>query len=277
MDITRIVTLLAITLFFAQTAAYAEPVVCTGPKKLFSKEGFADHLLPESQDQISENTKLTRQNTRGLFNISLEDTYTSTSSPANTEWAFGSAADFQTLTFNVWEQWHGKNPPSTVGENAVIHVIDEDLYLDINFLSWAQRGSGGGGFSYIRSTCNSILLDIKANNSDALVTLSPAEVLNLTVSIDPSDRLGESADWWLLAATQSGIFYYDLSSNTWQPGITPTFQGALFSIPEFTISTRSGLPGGPYTFYFGFDDVVNGILDLPNILFDSVMVETSSS
>ncbi len=275
MIIAKTVFPLAIALVLTQTAAQAEPTICTGPKKLFSKESFADQRLPEKQDQITESSKLTRQNTRGLFNISSEDTYSSASSPANTTWSFGSASDFETLTFKVWERWHSNNPPSTVGKNAVIHIIDEDLYLDISFLSWTQ-GNGGGGFSYTRSTCNSILLDIKANSSDAQITLSPTEMLNLTISIDPSDRLGEPADWWLLAATQSGMFYFDLSSNTWQPGITTTFQGELFNLSPFTISTQSGLPGGSYTFYFGFDDVVNGTLDLPNTLFDSVDVETPS-
>ncbi len=275
MIIAKTVFPLAIALVLTQTAAQAEPTVCTGPKKLFSKENFADRLLPENQDQITESTKLTRQDTRGLFNISSESTYSSTSSPANTMWTFGSASDFETLTFKVWERWHNNNPPSTVGRNAVIHILDEDFYLDVNFLSWAQ-GNEGGGFSYIRSTCNNILLDIKANDSDTQITLSPNETLNLTVSIDPSDRLGQSADWWILAATQSGMFYYNLSSDSWQPGITATFQGNLFNISEFNISTQSGLPGGSYTFYFGFDDVLNGSLDLPNTLFDSVDVETPS-
>lgn len=272
----KIASLLALALILTYTTVHAEPAVCTGPKKLFEKTNFADHNLSENQDQITGNTKLTRQQTRGLYNINSENIYSSTTSPANTRWAFGTAADFQSLDFKIWEQWHAKNPPDTVGKNAVIHIVDEDLYLDVNFLTWAQGSGSGGGFSYIRATCNNILLDIKANNSDAQITLSPAEALTLTISINPGDRLGKSADWWLLAATQSGMFYYDLNSNTWQPGITATFQGNLFNISEFNISTQSGLPGGAYTFYFGFDDVVNGTLDLPNTLFDSVDVANNS-
>lgn len=37
-----------------------------------------------------------------------------------------------------------------VGKSAVLHLIPNDIYLDIKFLSWGQ--AGGGGFSYQRST-----------------------------------------------------------------------------------------------------------------------------
>ena len=42
------------------------------------------------------------------------------------------------------------------GVDAVVHLITEDIYIDIRFLSWTtgngQGGTGGGGFSYMRST-----------------------------------------------------------------------------------------------------------------------------
>jgi hypothetical protein len=41
-------------------------------------------------------------------------------------------------------------PPSTVGINAVLHLIPDDIYLSVRF-TLTSTGSGGG-FSYIRST-----------------------------------------------------------------------------------------------------------------------------
>jgi hypothetical protein len=48
---------------------------------------------------------------------------------------------------------------TAIGRNAVrfgpgvVHLISDDIYLDINFTSWTQGGDvNGGGFSYTRST-----------------------------------------------------------------------------------------------------------------------------
>ena len=38
------------------------------------------------------------------------------------------------------------------GENFVLHLIEEDIYLDVRFLSWTSGNGAGGGFSYERST-----------------------------------------------------------------------------------------------------------------------------
>jgi PEP-CTERM motif len=93
---------------------------------------------------------LTRADTQGPFNIRSEPAYTHNLSPSGTEWAFGTAADFATLTYTTWEMWAANNPPATVGRDAVVHLISDDIYLDVKFTSWTN--SGGGGFSYVRST-----------------------------------------------------------------------------------------------------------------------------
>ena len=43
--------------------------------------------------------------------------------------------------------------PNIVGRDAVVHLITEDIYLDLKFTSWnGGHTSPGGGFSYVRST-----------------------------------------------------------------------------------------------------------------------------
>jgi hypothetical protein len=34
----------------------------------------------------------------------------------------------------------------------VVHLIEENIYLDVTFLSWVIGRDSGGGFSYERST-----------------------------------------------------------------------------------------------------------------------------
>jgi glucose/arabinose dehydrogenase len=138
------------------------PVVWNGPPVTFTKAPGADFAQPENQDRITPGVWITRANSQGIFNIKAEPSYTHNVSPVGTEWAAGTTADFETLTYSDWETWTGKavggGPPGTVGQNAVLHLIAENTYIDITFHSWAS--ATGGGFSYVRSTAP--LTDIEA-------------------------------------------------------------------------------------------------------------------
>src|SRR6185369_5768090 len=63
-------------------------------------------------------------------------------------------ADYASLIYTDWETWSRTlgNPPGTVGQDAVLHLKTDDIYIDIKFLSWSVRI--GGGFSYSRSTAS---------------------------------------------------------------------------------------------------------------------------
>ena len=157
---TRQVTLCACaigTLGLLCSATGAQ-TVWTGPDITFTKVDFADWTLEANQDRITDNVWITRADMRGIFNINVEDEYAfpANTSPADTEWAFGSAADWQDLTFTTWFDWFGMNPIGILNVDAVVHLITDDVYIDITFLTWTLGplggGTGGGGFSYARST-----------------------------------------------------------------------------------------------------------------------------
>ena len=130
----------------------------------FAKAAGADHTLAENQDRIMDAVWITRAGSAGIYNIASEDFYRS-SSPADTEWAWAlnglnvgqeiAAANYESLTFNTWLVAHGgegNGPPSTVGIPGVLHLISDDIYIDISFISWGERPESGTPFSYIRST-----------------------------------------------------------------------------------------------------------------------------
>lgn len=123
--------------------------VWTGPEITFTKPDSADWTLPENQDRITDNVWITRQDFAGIYNIAVEPGY-SDPSPADTEWATGSAADYESLDFQPWLLWHNNFPPGTIDLDAVVHLISDDIYIDIRFTSWSCCGAGG--FSYARST-----------------------------------------------------------------------------------------------------------------------------
>ena len=96
---------------------------------------------------------LTRADTAGIFNIVSEMKYSKNSSPSGTEWAFGTTAELGSLTFQNWKAAVGSNPPEMVNKDMVLHLITDNIYIDVKFTAWTQ-GRDGGGFSYQRSTDN---------------------------------------------------------------------------------------------------------------------------
>jgi hypothetical protein len=140
-------TLLAVIAAGPATAAQ----VWSGRTFAFAKAAFADYTLAENQDRITPTVWITRASLQGLFNAKTETAYTGDLSPADTEWATGDAANHGNLAFLPWEVWANRDPPATVGVNAVVHLISDDLYIDIVFTSWGQGLAGGGAFSYRRA------------------------------------------------------------------------------------------------------------------------------
>ena len=132
--------------------------ILTGPTTTFTRpDGLGvNWSLTENQDRITDIVWITRASNKGIFNIYSETVYAVTASPADTEWAYGTTANIG-ITFSDWETTVGGNPPSMVGRDMVLHLITDDIYIDLKFLSWATGKSGGsGGFSYIRSTDQSL-------------------------------------------------------------------------------------------------------------------------
>jgi len=129
------------------------PNIWTGPKIIFEKEAGSDPTLEENQDRITDNVWITRGNSGGeIYNAVLEESSTQNVSPMGTEWALGTTADLASLTF---DSFRGTISPSqVVGEDMVLHLIEDDIYIDIKFLSWngGGRQGNGGAFSYERST-----------------------------------------------------------------------------------------------------------------------------
>ena len=139
-------------------AGLAAPVVTeaatiwTGPPITFTKNAFADPTQAVNQDRLTTNVWITRANNAGIYNAKTEANYAA-GSPADTEWAYGTTANYATLTYAPWAAWVANNPPASVGQNAVLHLISDDIYIDIKFTSWGDGHSNpGGSFAYDRST-----------------------------------------------------------------------------------------------------------------------------
>lgn len=131
--------------------------IWSGNTLVFSKTDGADWTVASNQDRITDKVWITRANNKGIFNIAQESSYQGEdvygNSPMGTEWAFGTTDRLPFLRFTTWAQAHRGYPPELVGRNMVLHLISDDIYIDITFTSWSNGDSGGqGGFAYNRST-----------------------------------------------------------------------------------------------------------------------------
>ena len=143
--------------------------VFTGLDIDFTKDPFADPQLAENQDELTPGVVLTRGDVQGLFNIALESAF-GNGSPADTRWAFAdlngnpadiSALDFDSLVFDDWEDalgGRGALASNILDRIGVVHLITDDIYLEILFTDWGQGGGAGGSFSYVRSDLSAIPL-----------------------------------------------------------------------------------------------------------------------
>jgi hypothetical protein len=161
--ITLIFTMLVLTSFNLNSQT-----VWTGTKKTFTKADNADWTLETNQDRITATVWITRKDNEGLLNIFSESNYSKPVSPADTEWAFGTTANYASLTYGAWREIT-RNSPNGDHENLpnqdmVLHLITEDIYIDLKFLSWTSNDNGGG-FSYERSTDQALGINDEKLNS----------------------------------------------------------------------------------------------------------------
>jgi hypothetical protein len=124
-------------------------IVWDGPVIYFEKEDEADFLDKINQDSISKNVKITRGNDGGqIFNIAKENRSDKYKSPIGTEWAIGTLDQIDSLIFESFRI--AVKPQYVVGKKLIMHLIEDDIYLSVEFKSWS--GGKKGGFSYNRSS-----------------------------------------------------------------------------------------------------------------------------
>ena len=150
----KVFTIAASALVGCTGIAQAE-IVYSGLDHTFAYAGWGDITLEENQDRITDNVWITRGEIQGIFNIAQEPAFqgsgSSSPSPVGTLWALGTTDDYDTLSYVTWTELHDQHPPGLVGQNVVVHLTDDDIYIDLMFTEWITGGAGGG-FSYVRSS-----------------------------------------------------------------------------------------------------------------------------
>jgi hypothetical protein len=142
------ITFVVFVLFLNKTNAQT---VWNGPIIEFVKQNNADPANTANQDIITSSVALTRGSGGEIYNANLETIRHKGTSPLGTEWAIGDLLEIESLTFSTFRATVDK-PKNVVGKKLVLHIIEENIYLSVEFTSWSQGKLGG--FAYKRSTDN---------------------------------------------------------------------------------------------------------------------------
>ena len=127
----------------------------------FTKLNGAQWTLASNRDSITPSCVLTRQSSNGLYNYA---TQTDVSDTANTniEYAMGTHENYTSPWYTTFKDLKYHTSCSGMyclsGHTITIHILDDDLYFELEFTSWSSGGmmGNGGGFSYTRTavSCN---------------------------------------------------------------------------------------------------------------------------
>lgn len=202
--------------------------IWTGTKITFTKANGADWTKEENQDRITDNVWLTRGDSKSLFNIAKELSYDGSCGegayPTDTEWAFGMTKSKDSLTFATLDQTHGcSNTLSILNKDMVLHLISEDIYIDIKFTSYSSGGNGGkGGFTYERSTSaplniysNIVMPNLQIRDNGIVKIVNFPEIASIAIFNANGKIMTTSTDSIIyISSYPSGLYFIKIEGKT---------------------------------------------------------------
>ncbi|MFW5776374.1 MAG: hypothetical protein ACOCZB_03710 [Spirochaetota bacterium] len=127
-----------------------DATIWSGERITFTKADGAAPDLAANQHRITDSVSLTRDNDGGqIYNVVERDSASKPASPEGTPWAVGTTDDLPDLTFEPFRTAVQK-PREVVGEDLVLFIVEEQIFIDVRLTSWSRQKQGG--FAYERST-----------------------------------------------------------------------------------------------------------------------------
>jgi len=161
---------------------------------------------------------------------------------------------------------------STAGVSFQINLVQKPAVFDTLFEGGRQISVVNGKVTddfdvyqvhvYSWDTVRPVYIDIKANHYDGPLSVTPYDSVEITVALDPGDKVGERCDWWVGAFAPFGTYWLNPSLK-WVPSNSPIRVGQwpLFDLSETSLRDTQ-LPEGVYMFFFLLDDRPDGTFGL---------------
>jgi hypothetical protein len=199
--------------------------VWSGLTLTFTKLDGTSAELEDNQDRITDNVWITRNEFgQGLLNAASECGpsgcgYTHNFSPEDTEWATRwvlansdeeiAASNWQQLTFTDWEDAYDNRVGQLIlnpnYRDAVLHLITDDIYLDLRFTGWTI--GFGGGFTYQRATALAAPDPTGDYNENGIVDAADYVLWRSTLD-QPASPAGSGADGNSSGTIDAGDYGY---------------------------------------------------------------------
>jgi len=105
------------------------------------------------------------------------------------------------------------------------------------------------GIFYSHAGAASATPDIQVNGMDNTVTLASENTLTVTVQLNAGEQTGEQADWWIIAATPMGWYYYEYPDKWYLSGVSMEDLGFAYHGDNFhgagAVRFNTKVEGGP--------------------------------
>jgi hypothetical protein len=224
-----------------------------------SASNFTDVLIPGA-------ISFSRNFAQWLFNPAAGEQGCNPYSPTNTEWAFGSLANYAALNYQTFSSYrNGDLSAVLVGNPMVVHLIPEDIYLSLTFTAWPQHG---GFFAYTRSTPAAVSPTPSVtitNPASGAVFAAPANVkigATATVASGSVTNVAFFAGITSLGAVQSAPFgltaanlsagAYSLTAVATASGVSATSAVVAINVvnPSPLAASLARITNGQFTFNY---------------------------
>jgi len=135
---------------------------------------------------------------------------------------------------------------------------DDDVY---------ELDEGNNSMAYQIKIGDPPVPDIKIDGDDGPIQITPSQVIDMTISLNPGALNGVTQDWWIVAYKDGGGVYswvYNLPYH-WTSGLQKAHRGPLFALTDYNL--RHGtIPAGGWTIEFAVDD--------PNYFYEKTYIDS---
>lgn len=257
--------------------------------------GWAKSVATPSDPILPGVVVLTRGINEVMYNTAAGEVGPGPGSPADTEWALGTLANFSTLTYRTMDALRatqvGDFQALILNKQMVMHIKSQDIYMSIMFTNWGRFFSGTVG--YIRSTApaggNPPTVTL-TNPPSGTVFAAPASI-NLRASASVSGGTVTNVEYFAgttslghattapFAVTGSlpNAGSYALKAVATAAGLSGTSSVVNITVVSPTPVTISppGISGGQFSFSYSADAGLRYVVQSSSNLVDWVSLVTN--
>jgi hypothetical protein len=276
--------------------AHAAPTIWNGSTTNFVQQAVVLGEPPEADVIIPGAVSLTRNGNHWLYNTNVDMLGADAGTPSDTEWAFGSLANYASLTYQTFDSFRNFNLSGVLlgGGPMVCHLINEDIYLSVQFTAWPH---GGGAFAYIRSTPNSappppptptVNITVPTNGAvfaapanvsiTANATVTSGSVTNVEFFAGANSVGSKQTNPFTITANGLGAGSYSLTAVATAAGISATSAPVSISvvIPANTsLSAATATANNQFVFSYSSTPGLRYEVDISSNLFNWTPVSTN--